>query len=327
MTAEEALSTDLAAGLGEDIRFAPQRPAGLRSSHSPIFILAPPRSGSTVVTTMLGEHPQLASFPELRLFEAEQIGETLRRRPETPAVLHDYNRSGLLRALAQVHVGEQTDEAIIAAAKWLGDRSAWSCFQVLDYLLDAIAPLTGVENSPETASNPLSLHRAIESYPKARLIHLVRHPVPTIRSIVSLWSQIRAVAVSESLYRWAASVWLSTHARLLDIDAALGPGTMLRLRAEDVINRPHRMLGEVARWLEISAFDDAIEQMTHPENSPYAFPGPRLAPGGGDRSFFASPWLRTMLVPDRLEFPDEWGLERPVIAGMSVLAETLGYAG
>jgi Sulfotransferase family len=297
---------------------------GSRESHqAPFFVLAPPRSGSTVVTMMLGEHPELCAFPELHLFEAEWIGDALRRRPDMPAALHHYNRSGVLRALAQVHEHVQTDETITRASRWLEERRDWRCEMVFDYLLDTVAPLIGTENTPETASNAASLQRALGAYPQARLIHLVRHPVSTIRSIARLWSGQRGNG--SSLYTWSASVWLSTHARLLDIGRILGSEQMVRVRAEDVINRPDPTLRGLARCLNISTADDALESMAHPENSVYASVGPRLAPGGGDASFFESPHLRRIDENDSLALPAEWNLNKNVVSGIMTLAEELGY--
>jgi len=40
----------------------------------PVFVLAP-RSFSSIVATMLGQHPQMYGVPELELFAAETMGE------------------------------------------------------------------------------------------------------------------------------------------------------------------------------------------------------------------------------------------------------------
>ena len=42
----------------------------------PVFLLATARSFSSVVTAMIGQHPQLAGLPELKLFCAADIAET-----------------------------------------------------------------------------------------------------------------------------------------------------------------------------------------------------------------------------------------------------------
>lgn len=290
------------------------------SHHAPVLVLAPPQSGSTVTTMMLGEHPELYGFPELRLFEDEHVDGVLRAEPGIPQELQHYRRSGVLRALAQVHEESQTNEAITRADRWLTERLGWRCDALFDYLLDAITPRIGVENSPETASTAASLQRAVRAYPRARLIHLVRHPASAIRSIAHLRS-----GPKHFVHLWSASLWLSTHARLFDIERILGAEQAYRLRAEDVINRPRPSLRRLAHWLGVSEADDAIEKMMHPENSSYASVGPSLAPGGGDAGFLESPRLRRMEELDSLEFPAEWNLNRNVVEGIVALAREFGY--
>lgn len=40
---------------------------------SPVFVLAPARSHTSVVTQMLGQHPETYAFPELVLFNGETL--------------------------------------------------------------------------------------------------------------------------------------------------------------------------------------------------------------------------------------------------------------
>ena len=45
----------------------------------PLIILSPPRSFSSVISTMIGQHPQIYGFPELHLFSGETLGDILER--------------------------------------------------------------------------------------------------------------------------------------------------------------------------------------------------------------------------------------------------------
>src|SRR3982750_3544139 len=71
-----------------------------------VFVLSPPRSFSTIVSAMLGQHPQLYGLPELHLFGAETIAEFTRQCEEATYPMAD----GLLRAVAQLYFGRQTDD-------------------------------------------------------------------------------------------------------------------------------------------------------------------------------------------------------------------------
>ena len=68
---------------------------------SPVFILSPPRSFSTVVCSMLGQHPQLYGLPEIDLFGAESTGGFLKQCAEATYPMADglvrVNRATLVR--------------------------------------------------------------------------------------------------------------------------------------------------------------------------------------------------------------------------------------
>src|SRR5262249_31795750 len=83
--AESLVATDLDHGLIDEakvaalrkvIRTLPPRPgpAGPKNPHA-IFILSPPRSGSTLSRVMLGGHPQLFAPPELQLLNFNTLAE------------------------------------------------------------------------------------------------------------------------------------------------------------------------------------------------------------------------------------------------------------
>ena len=71
---------------------------------SPLFILAAPRSFTSLISAMLGQHPQTYGVPELSLF----MGETLRDVTETVPGIRQQRAHGILRMVAQVYFGEQS---------------------------------------------------------------------------------------------------------------------------------------------------------------------------------------------------------------------------
>src|SRR5215831_16410513 len=96
----------------------------------PLFILAAPRSFTSVVCTMLGQHPQMYGLPELHLFGAETMGEWWEICERTrPAMPH-----GALRAVAELFYGKQTEHTITLAAGWLRRRSHYMTGFLLESL-------------------------------------------------------------------------------------------------------------------------------------------------------------------------------------------------
>src|SRR5919109_4550343 len=77
----------------------------------PVFVLAPPRSFTSVVGTMLGQHPQLYGLPETHLFGCATMAKWW-------DVCEDQTfprAHGLLRAVAELFFGGQTDRTVLLA--------------------------------------------------------------------------------------------------------------------------------------------------------------------------------------------------------------------
>ena len=124
----------------------PEREPG---TFAPLFILAPARSHSSVVTTAIGQHPQLHSFPELGLFRCPTVKPMLTNPPGWTGVPALARLGGLLRAVAEHQFGEQSPEAILEAYHWLRRRRRWTGAHVYDHLLGLIGPRIGVEKTPD----------------------------------------------------------------------------------------------------------------------------------------------------------------------------------
>jgi hypothetical protein len=84
----------------------------------PIFILGAPRSFTSVICTMLGQHPETYGVPELNLFIAETLGQLLERLKG----VRQFQMHGLLRSVAQLYSGEQTLLSIDMAHRWILNR-------------------------------------------------------------------------------------------------------------------------------------------------------------------------------------------------------------
>src|SRR5262249_40107568 len=126
---------------------------------SPVFVLAPARSNSSVVTAMLGQHPELCVFPELALFRKETVGELVTDPPGGKGAPASQRMAGVYRALAEHHGGAQTSDTVAAAATWVEARSSWRVAELLAHLLGLAEPRAGIEKSPESSSRDEYLSR------------------------------------------------------------------------------------------------------------------------------------------------------------------------
>jgi len=238
----------------------------------PLIILAPPRSFTSIVCSMLGQHPEMYGLPEVHLLVAETMQERARwvARPSwRPGVPRGWREHGLLRVVAQLFAGEQTRQSIAGAKRWVNIRVNRTCVSVFRELAEKVSPRMLVEKSPSTPSRCEHLQRARRAFPSAKFIHLLRHP----RS-------------------YGQSLWYTEHMNILTFLDGLPEAQQMRLRGEDLLREPGSYLRQVAEWLGLRADAEAIDAMKHPERSPYACFGPVNAPFGNNRSFLQAPVLR-----------------------------------
>ena len=91
---------------------------------APVFVLAPARSFTSVIATMVGQHPALFALPELKLFAYPTLGELAASLPEYWRRRGVAHRSpGLVRAVAELLCGGQDPVGIPAAQAWLAARA------------------------------------------------------------------------------------------------------------------------------------------------------------------------------------------------------------
>lgn len=295
---------------------------------SPLFVLAPARSYTSVIATMIGQHPDLAGLPELKLFAYRTIGELEASLPAYWIARGFTHRSpGLLRALAQHEFGGQTIASLDAARAWLRDRRRWSGADVLDALLARLAPRMAVEKSPENVTTGAALRRLAGAYPRARYLHLTRHPTTSQASMAQ--HLLRTVPEHARLGEPMAGIaaWCQVHARIVRFAASLPGDRIMRVRAEDVLNDAPAQLRAIAAWLGLRTDAGAIEAMLRPQASPFARFGPEEsgAIGGHDHDFLRDPIPRRVEFPPIVEPPPGWHGASPLWRRAAALARELGY--
>ncbi len=262
--------------------------AMLESTPKPLFILSPTRSFSSVVCGMLGQHPQCYGLPELHVFFADDLGGVMDWSVRAfGAVVLD----GLLRTLAQLHEGEQTEDGVRRAREWMEGRRDWPIRKVFDHIQELVGPRILIEKSPATTFRREFLERLLRTFPDANLLHLIRHPRSTAESAVNLRAQHQGLQrLAGGRPQWDPErIWRVSHSVSVTVTDGLPPGQCMRLKGEALLRDLGLYLPQICEWLGIRADAEAIEAMMHPENSPYARPGPRGAPFGNDPNYLEHP--------------------------------------
>jgi hypothetical protein len=310
-----------------------------------VFVLSLPRSFSSLVSTMIGQHPQLYGLPETHLLTEETVAAFLRRCQLETFDMAD----GVLRAIAELGFHGQSDDEIAKARGWLRRRQTWSTGMVFETIAHWAAPRLLVDKSPTMCYDDDYLTRAAQMFPRARFLHLVRHPRAYADSVLRMMADIDTYGPTPKWLRVLASSpyvpkfppgtsefgpydpqagWLVLNERLVSFLDGLPADRSLFVRGEDVLADPVTALTGVARWLGLRTDADAIDQMTHPERSPYACYGPKTARHGNDLAFLDHPsFTARPVVPVGLPGPLPWRADGGTFSPEVVaLARRFGYA-
>lgn len=326
MTASPDTETDRAEGRsGDDVP-------------DPIFVLAAPRSFSSLITAMIGQHPELYGMPELNLFQCETVADFNSGMAATGGVKSPFwgvMRHGLLRAIAQIYGGEQTPESVRMAERWLKQREHWTAGDVLRNLGAAVAPRRMVEKSPAVLRDRAFLDHIVDVFPRARFIHLVRHPIPQGKSALAAKGGSALLMSLNSIdYRSPDAAvldpqisWHDAQIQILSFLDTLPDDQFVTIRGEDFLNDLDGHLPALCEWLGISTAPEAIAAMRSPEKSPYSCPGPANARLGNDPNFLHSPALReTRFTVPPLDSALSWRTDgQGLHPRVQELARALGY--
>lgn len=318
--------------------------AGVMKDPEIVFILAPPRSFTSVTCAMLGQHPQLYGVPELRLLNAETVGEW----NEMCASATYPMASGTLRAVSELVFGGQTEASVRRAHRWLDQRSHWSTRRLIRYFGDLVYPRILVDKSPSLVYSLRNLKRAYDLFPNAAFLHLLRNPKGHGNSVIKLAKLIEARRGSPlPRHHWLMKLasfpplpredgiedtaldpqraWYALNRNICTFLRMVPPAQKMAIRGEDLLASPDLVLPQIAGWLGLETHSASIEAMKHPEQSAYARIGPRGASRGNDPLFLVNPKLRTA-HHETLEGPLQWRADRrgllPVVKD---LARKFGY--
>jgi hypothetical protein len=293
----------------------------------PLFILAPPCTFSWVICAMLGEHPQMYGLPELHLFSAETVEGWLSIGSQESYQMDN----GLVRVVADLFFGGQTDHSVARARGWLRRRSHFTTGFLFEVLADRLKPLVLVEKSPSIIYRAEFMQRALNMLPGARFLHLVSHPVTYCEAVTEA---VRELSTQQSINpgHWLMQLtlfprhtpgelptkqapdpqtsWLALHKGIADFLETVPVAQKRVIRGEDLLATSSRGFMEVTSWLGLRFDSQIFDEMRHPERSRFASYGPASARFGSDIFLIPGPLCRPDWVkPRSLEGPVSWRID------------------
>jgi thioesterase domain-containing protein len=209
-----------------------------------IFVLSPPRSGSTLLRVMLGGHPQLFAPPELELLSFN----TLAERNAAFAGRFSFWLEGTLRALMELK------QCSAEAARELMQQCAeqqLSTQQFYGLLQDWLGNRTLVDKTPSYALDREILRRAERDFTGTRYLHLLRHPYAMIRSFEE--ARLEQVFFRHqhhfSQRQLAELVWLVSQQNILEFLATVPAERQYQVHFEELVKEPEPVLRGVCEFL------------------------------------------------------------------------------
>lgn len=217
-----------------------------------IFVLASPRSGTTLTRVMLAGHPQLFAPQELELLAFD----TLQARQTFYAGQESLYTEGLVRAVMALQACSAEE------AKALIDGYARQGISTLDFyriLQGWVGERRLVDKTSAYTFNPNILRQAERGFAEPFYIHLVRHPAAMINSFAEIrLDQVffrceHGFAVKEL----AELIWLVNQQNILAFLQEVPAARQCRIRFEDLVAQPQRVMEAVCNRLNL-AFHPAM---------------------------------------------------------------------
>ena len=219
-----------------------------------VFILAPPRSGSTLLRVILGGHPQIFAPPELNLL----LFNTVKEFQTAFSGADRFWQEGVLRAIMQVKqcgVEEATCVLDKLAAQNLTTQQGYHLLQTWSggKLL--------VDKTPTYPLDPVALRCAEDEFENPLYIHLVRHPYGMIRSFEE--SKLEQILFNYphtfARRELAELLWLVSHQNILEFLQEVPSTRQHQLYFEDLVRQPQHASEALCDFLHLNFHPDMLQ--------------------------------------------------------------------
>ncbi|HMF57778.1 MAG TPA: amino acid adenylation domain-containing protein [Pyrinomonadaceae bacterium] len=219
-----------------------------------IFILSPPRSGSTLLRVMLAGHPMLFAPPELELLSFN----TLVERREALSGKYSFWLEGTIRALMEIKsCGMEEARRIIEEY----EEQNLSVPQFYRLMQEWIGERRLVDKTPSYALDKEVLRRAESCFDDALYVHLLRHPYGMIRSFEEAKLEQVFFRYEHSFTRreLAELIWLISQQNIREFLSEIPQRRQYQLRFEELVTRPKEMLEGLCDFLGLEFQAEMVE--------------------------------------------------------------------
>ena len=204
---------------------------------------------------MLGQHPALYGLPEVNLL----VADGMRQLVNTFRFVRPASLSGLLRTIAQLEFGEQTEAAVDNALQWITERLDWSTRQMYYHIAERVEPSRCVDKCPITVMSKDYIKRSYEYFPNAQYLHLIRHPRPTCQSIARIIADGDRKRGTDRVAKTdPEAIWLRSNSNCVAFSTTVPPGRMMAIQGEQLLGEPNLYLAQIAEFLGLDGSPESI---------------------------------------------------------------------
>lgn len=218
-----------------------------------IFVLAPPRSGTTLLRVLLGGHSRLFAPPELELMPFNTLGE----RKKICSRRDAFWLEGTLRAVMELHNLDADQAKIFMEKRENADLSVKDFYSELqEWIGDRIL----VDKSPSYVLDKSILERIEATFENPLFIHLHRHPLGMVNSFVEakLDQIFFRYPHDFSTQQLAELIWLHSHQNISEFLETVPAHRQMQISFEDMTGSADVQMKRLCNFIGLDFESDML---------------------------------------------------------------------
>ena len=219
-----------------------------------IFILAPPRSGTTLLRVMLAGHPDIFAANELQLLHFDNLPE----RAKAYEGKFSLWKEGTIRALMELKNIDADEARFFIQKEEEKSSSSQEFYNMIQELLEGKIL---VDKSPSYILDKNALQRAEDIFENALYIHLYRHPYSMIQSFEKMhMDQVMYLKKHDySAKQLAELIWQQSHQNAIDFLKYIPNQRQFNVSYETLISDPEAVMKNLCTRFKIDFHPNLIK--------------------------------------------------------------------